>query len=255
MDKPYKTIPRLGIQLYTLRDDCAKNFVATLEAVAAMGYEGVEFAGVYGGLDPKELAALLRRLKLACAGLHTSCEEIENPASSTYAYAKAIQASYLTCGYCDGLADDFPNALRRSIAAAKVAQQQQRVFTYHNHNHEFRKLNGEYALDLFYRSTDRALVQAEIDVYWVKKGGADPVPYLLKHAGRVPQIHLKDMDGDDGSMTEVGNGIMDLPGIFNAASDMGTDWIIVEQDTCKRPPLESARISINNLKQLGLFKG
>ena len=113
-------------------------------------------------------------------------------------------------------------------------------------------IEGQYALDMLYAATDPKTVKAELDTYWIKKGGADPAPYIRKHKGRVRQIHLKDMDPTDGSFTEVGAGLIDLPAVFQAAQEAGAQWMIYEQDRCKRPPLESAKITIENLRKAKL---
>ncbi|MGE4564336.1 MAG: sugar phosphate isomerase/epimerase family protein, partial [Victivallaceae bacterium] len=86
--------------------------------------------------------------------------------------------------------------------------------------------------------------------YWVKKGGGDPVSYLSKYASRLPLIHLKDMDKSDGSFTEIGTGSIDLSGILEVARTSVADWVIYEQDICKRPPLESAKISMDNILKI-----
>ena len=95
-------------------------------------------------------------------------------------------------------------------------------------------------------------MQAQLDVFWIKAGGQDPADYIRKYPSRVPQVHLKDMDPVDSSFTEVGEGLIDMPGIYDAARQVGAKWMIVEQDACKRPPLESARISIENLQKASL---
>jgi len=126
------------------------------------------------------------------------------------------------------------------------------TFTYHNHAQELALIDGEHALDLLYAATDPALVQAELDTFWIAKGGAEVVPYIRKHAGRAPEIHAKDMDAETGSFTEVGNGVLDWPAIFAAAREGGAEWVIVEQDACPGNSLDSARMSIENLKRMGL---
>ena len=84
----------------------------------------------------------------------------------------------------------------------------------------------------------------------MKKGGECPVRYIRKYADRLPQIHMKDMDREDGSFTELGTGTVDLPGCVEAARDTICEWLIYEQDVCKRPQFESAKISLEYLKKL-----
>ena len=95
-------------------------------------------------------------------------------------------------------------------------------------------------------------VQFELDIYWLKKGGQDPAAFIRRYAGRSPQVHLKDMDANDGSTAEIGSGLLDMKSILAAAKGAGARWLIVEQDHCKRPPLESAKISIEAIKRIGI---
>jgi sugar phosphate isomerase/epimerase len=239
----------IGVQVYTVRDDCKMDFKGTLSALAKMGYQGVELGGDYGGMMPEELAAFLKELRIVCCGIHMPLEHLLGATSESYQYAKVVRSPFVSTSCADEVAKDWPDTIEKLCEAGRVAQSLGLTFTYHNHSQEFRKIGGQYALDLLYQAADPATVQAELDTYWVKKGGEDPAAYIRKYAGRTPQIHLKDMDPGDGSFTEVGYGLMDLPAIFAAAEKGGVRWIIYEQDTCKRPPLESARITIENLRK------
>jgi len=101
--------------------------------------------------------------------------------------------------------------------------------------------------------TEPELVFWEPDVYWVVKGGDDPAALIRRSAGRVPITHLKDMTGDArATFAEVGEGVLDWAAILAAAEGAGTIWHCVEQDRCDRPPLESARLSLANLRRWGL---
>lgn len=241
-----------GIQLYTVRNECEKDFAGTLKAVAEMGYQGVEFAWNYGGMSPEELAAFLKELGLSACGLHVPIEQALDGESEAYAYAKAIGAPYIITSLPAEVEKDWYAAIEQVKKAGEIARAQGVTFTYHHHAQEFQKIDGEYALDLLYKKTDPQAVLVELDTYWLTLGGVDPVKYIRKYAGRVRLLHLKDMNAADRSFAEVGTGLMDLPAIFDAAQDVGIQWIIVEQDVCKGPAIESARISIENLKETNL---
>jgi len=243
----------LGIQLYNVRDDCKKDFKATVSALAKIGYQGVEFAGIYGGMSPEELAAFLKELRIVCCGLHVPFEHLLDPKSDSYRYAKAVQGPFITTSCAGEVAKDWQGTIAKLREAGRVARSAGLTFTYHNHAQEFQKINGKYALDLLYEAAEPLTVQAELDTYWIRKGGEDPAAYILKYSGRAPQIHLKDMDAADGSFTEVGAGLMDLPAIYAAAEKAGSRWIIYEQDRCKRPPLESAKLTMDNLRKAKLI--
>jgi len=243
---------QLGIQLYTVRDACETDFTGTLQSLARMGYTGFEFAWNYGGMDPEALTAFLKELGVQAAGFHTSLEEIANPDSATYQYARATGGTYLTTSLAGEVAKDWKATIGEVAKAAAVAKAQGFVFTYHNHAQEFEQIDGIYALDLLYQQTDPDAVKAELDTFWIKTGGADPVEYIKKYAGRVPQVHVKDMDAQTKSFTEVGSGILDWDAIFAAAREAGAEWMIVEQDICAGSSVESARKSIEFLQDMGL---
>lgn len=240
----------VGIQLYTVRDLCQADFVGTVRAIAEMGYHGVEFAGKYGGMPPRELARFLNSVGLQAAGVHIGVDHILNPASEGYAYARALNCGFVTTSLCGEVAKDWMATIDRMAQAASVAFSQGFTFTYHNHAQEFGDVNGVMAQDRVLARP--SLIQFELDTYWIKKGGQDPAATIRRFTGRSPQIHLKDMDKEDGSFAEVGHGALDMPAILKAASDNGARWLIVEQDKSKRSPLESAKMSIEFLKQAGV---
>ncbi len=241
---------KLGIQLYTLGGLLNDDFHGCLKELAAMGYDGVEFAGIYGGRTPEQLADELQELGLAVCGMHLPVTAIMDPDNEAYRYANAIGCKYLITSICGTFIDDFEEVVRNCRKAGQVAAEQGLCFAYHNHALEFQKINGKCAMDLFYEQTPIFQVKAELDTYWIKKGGEDPVPYLKKYALRLPLIHLKDMDKTDGSFAAVGTGSIDLPGILDVARDSVAEWVIYEQDSCPISPLECARISIENIKKL-----
>jgi sugar phosphate isomerase/epimerase len=241
---------KIGIQLYTLRNQLNDDFLGCLKELAAMGYDGVEFAMMYGGLSPEELAAELRKLDLEVCGMHVRLTDIMDKDSDAYRYAKATGCKYLVTSLAPTFIDEFDKLVKDCSEAGRVAAEQGLGFVYHNHAQEFDKINGRCALDLFYEQTPPELVKAELDTYWIKKGGDDPVPYLKKYAGRLPLIHLKDMDKTDGSFAAVGTGLIDVPGVIGIARESVAEWVIYEQDSCPCAPLECARTSIENIKKL-----
>ncbi len=241
----------LGIQLYTVREQLKEDFRGTLRVLAEMGYRGVELGGDSGGMSPEELARFLESLGLEACGLHSSVKALQDPESAPYEYAAAVGSRYVTTGLLAEVERDWAAAIENVARAGEVAREKGFIFTYHNHAEEMATVDGGVAIDVLAARTDRSAVRFELDTYWVKKGGYDPVVYIGKYAGRLPQLHLKDMDPSDGSFTEIGEGLMDLPAIFAAAAEAGVEWMIYEQDRWKRPALESCRMSIENLKKGG----
>lgn len=243
-----KKIP-IALQLYTVRDECAKDFVGTLKEVAEIGYDGVELAGTYS-LSGAELKKVLGDLGLKCAGNHMSRERD---------LRKLIDLnSELGCSYVSAPClpeDDLPRDEAGCIAMARYANKVGAELKkngihlcYHNHSQEFEKIRDKYILDWLYENTDPELVMAEVDVMWVQYAGIDPASYIRKYPGRCPLVHIKDMDANR-SFTEVGKGIIHFSSIFSACDKVGTEWYIVEQDICKQPSMTSAYMSLEYLRE------
>ena len=246
----------VAVQLYTLREETEKDFVGTLRKVAEIGYAGVEFAG-YGGLSAREMKALLDELGLKPAGAHAGIEALETDLSAVIDYQLAIGNPYVGC---PGLPEDrrkdaasWKRTAAQLTAIGEECARQGLVFYYHNHAIEFECFDGETGFDILFGNSDPRFLKMQPDLYWLKKGGADPVATIDKYAGRIPLVHIKDMANDaEGSFAEIGEGILDWPNIFAAAERAGVEWYIVEQDVCRRPPLESVALSLRNLKKMGI---
>lgn len=246
----------VAVQLYTLRDETAKDFVGTVNKVAEMGYAGVEFAG-YGGLSPAELKNLLDGCGLRAAGSHASIDRLNTGLDQEIEYAHAIGLKHLVVPWTPAewrnTADDckrFAEWLNETGAKTQAAGV---TLAYHNHDFEFVKIDGQYIMDLFMAQTDSELVQMELDCFWALKADVDPAAYMRRYAGRVPLLHIKDMTAPpESTFAEVGEGVIDWNPIFAAAAAGGAQWYIVEQDRCARPALESVAISLRNLRGWGL---
>lgn len=249
---------KIGLQLYTLRDEMQQDFVGTLQKVAEIGYEGVEFAG-YGGFAPDELAKVLKELGLTSVGSHVGVERLRHHLDEEIEMNVAIGSKYVVC---PGIWEDE----RRSLAALSdviaVFKEASRRFAengiefgYHNHAFEFtEQLGGKMLYELIFDLMGPVPMSVELDVCWVQHGGYDPIEYLMKYAGRTPLIHLKDLKTlPDGSPQTVilGEGEMELPEVIATAERAGVEWMIVEQDFCQIEPLESVAQSRQWLKSNG----
>ncbi|QJC52807.1 sugar phosphate isomerase/epimerase [Paenibacillus albicereus] len=243
----------IGLQLYTLREETATDFKGTLRKVAALGYQGVEFAG-YGDLTAEEMKATLDELGLKGFSSHVSLHALRQDLQKEIDYLKTIGAAYMICPYL--LEEDRPQtgegwtALYAELQAIGTeAAKQGLIFGYHNHEFEFEgRVGEENAFDAMFQATAPEAVQVEMDVCWVQFAGRDPVTYIGKYAGRLPLLHLKDfaLDEQGGMKTlELGQGGVDLPGVIEAAEAAGVQWLIVEQDHCQNPPLDSVASSFD----------
>ena len=239
----------IGLQLWSVKDDTAKDYVGTLEAVAQMGYDGVEFAG-YGGLTGTVMRSHLDRLGLKAAGSHVGLEKLKTQLADEIAFAHAVGSLNITCpgskpkdkaGYFELAA--FLNQTGKTLKAEGL------TLSYHNHGWEFDDQGGTIGLDLLWQNTDPALVQVELDLFWVKFAGLDPLTYLKGLGKRVPLLHYKDMDKANPQVsTIVGSGSVDFVPITQYAKTIGTQWLIVEQEEYDRPPLECVKLGLENLR-------
>lgn len=243
----------VAVQLYTLREETEIDFVGTLKKVAEIGYKGVEFAG-FGGFKASELKAILLNLGLKPAGAHIGIEELSNNLNEIIAYNLELGNRYIVCPYAN-----FENKeayINMAAELDKIGKKLKSVgleLCYHNHAHEFTSYDGEYGLDIIYKGTEAENLKAEVDTYWVAYAGLDPAEYLKKYALRTPLVHIKDMENSENrDFTEIGNGILDIKAIAKQAIENEAEWLIVEQDVCKRPTLESVKISFESLKKMEL---
>lgn len=245
----------IGLQLYTLRDETEQDFRGTLRKVADLGYEGVEFAG-YGDIPADEMKTLLQELGLQAIGSHVGLHLLREDLQKEIDYLKTIGAKYMMCPYIEpedrSSAEDWIRLFGFLEEVGTEVRKQGLVFGYHNHDFEFEvKVGDSFVFDAMYEVTSPEAVQVEMDVCWVQFAGQDPLAYIPKYSGRLPLLHLKDFSKDDqGNMKtlELSQGSVDLPAVIQAASDAGTQWLIVEQDVCQNPPLESVSNSIKWLK-------
>jgi sugar phosphate isomerase/epimerase len=250
----------IGIQLYTVRDQMAKDAPGTLKQIAAIGYKEVEIDGFYAQ-TPRELRQLLGSLGLSAPSGHYSLKQFESGLEKHIEDAKGAGLKYMVNAF---LQPDERNEYKRLIGvfnrAGELTAKAGIQFCYHNHNFEFQKYGRTTAYDFLLQNLDPKLVKMEMDVFWLIHAGQDPVAYLEKYPGRFPLLHIKDLapghpptqtlDAKMGIFMEVGRGVIDWRRIFKAAPQGGLRHFFVEQDLCERPPLESAKISYEYLKNL-----
>ncbi|GCE18166.1 sugar phosphate isomerase/epimerase family protein [Dictyobacter kobayashii] len=239
----------VALQLYTVRDETAKNFKETLRTVAEIGYPGVEFAG-YGDFSSKELAAVLAELGLKTVGSHVGLALVENDAQREIDYCLEIGSPYLIIPWInkDLLAQEesFKKFAAQLNEYGQLCKDRGLTLAYHNHDFEFAQVNGETLLDRLIAATDPNLVKFELDTYWAAFAGVDPIAFINKHSNRIATLHLKDMTPDR-KFTEVGSGTLDIAGYIEAGQAAGATAFIVENDQPAIPSLESARRSFEDL--------
>ena len=246
---------KIGIQLFSIRQALKADFKGVCRELVKLGCDAVEPAFYFGDMEPEELAAFFREINLKVCGIHTRASDAGKADDDIYRYARLLNAPFVTFSIPGDrtLADYSPfeaEATEQIRNAGKAAAENGVRFTYHNHELEIKSYaDGSCGLDNIIRNTDPAEVGFELDVYWVKHGGKDPVEYINRHRSRIWQIHMKDK-AEDGSITELGNGIIDLAGCIKAAASTPAEWLIYEQDYSNIDPFESAVISLTHLRKL-----
>ncbi len=265
----------IAVQIYSVRNEASADLEGTLRAIKEMGYDGVEFAGLYGR-DPKEIKALCDSIGLVPISAHVPYVDlIKNPIGVISQYVelgcKYIVVPYLSSEHRPEHAN-FKYVVEFIGILGKAAKAMGIQLLYHNHDFEFVKIDGKYALDVLYDSIPADLLATELDTCWVNVGGEEPCAYVRKYAGRAPVVHLKDFWGEKSDdmyeligieskapkrpsnfeFRPLGQGLQNVPAILDAARDAGAEWVIVEQDNPSRglTPIQSIKASIDYLKSI-----
>lgn len=253
---------QMAVQLYSVRDLIgnpelyAQNHEEVLKAIADMGYTGVEAAnyndGLLYGVTPEEFKADIEAAGMEVISSHISRQlSPEELASGDFSESlawwdkaiadhKAAGMRYIVCPWMsvpETLKDlktycDYYNEIGRRCKASGME------FGYHNHAHEFQKVEGEVMIDYLLQNTDPELVFFQMDVYWVVYGHASPVEYFNKYPGRCKVLHIKDA-------MEIGqSGMVGFDAIFNNAETAGMAEFIIEVEGCRNEKaLEGLRVS------------
>lgn len=249
-----QTIKAPGVQLYTVRNEMAKDFEGTLKAVAALGYKEFEFAG-YNNRSPQEIKSLLAGLGVTTPSAHFALGEFDKNLTKTLDLAKAMGHKILICPFLmpdqRKTLDDYKKVAAILNKAGEACKKAGLTFGYHNHDFEFKPLEGQLPMDLLLAECDKNLVKIELDLGWISYAGADPLAYFAKHPGRFINFHVKDMNPNTKEITvELGRGNVNFQRIFTKAKQAGAKHFFVEQDRSTMPPLESLKISMEYLKKL-----
>ncbi len=249
-----KKIKTVGIQLYTVRAEMAKDFEGTLKAVAALGYKEFEFAG-YNNKSPQEVKTLLSSLGVTAPSAHFALAALEKDLSKTIDTAKAVGHKIIICPFLmpneRKTLDDYKKVCGILNRAGEACQKAGIQLGYHNHDFEFKELEGQLPMDLMLAECDKNLVKIELDLGWITYAGKDPLTYFAKHPGRFICFHVKDMNPNTKEVTvELGRGNVDFKRILAKSKQAGVKHYFVEQDHSTMSPLESIKISMEYLKKL-----
>ena len=241
---------RVAVQLYTVRDQMTKDSDATLRAVRDMGWTAVEVAGF--PYEPETLARSLGALGMRTAAIHIPHQRLTGDPDGVVREARALGAGDIVCPFIapGERTDDGYKRVQDELRVAREQLAREGIrLSYHNHAFEFEPgAPGGDALRYILDGVPG--LTAEADVYWLARGGHNPVEYMRGISDRVEMLHLKDVNAEDGSFAEVGAGTLDMPGILRFGREAGVRWFIVEQDRCPGDPLDSLQISWTNLNRM-----
>ena len=247
---PKKKIP-VGVQLYSVREQAAKDLPAVLEAIGKMGYKGVEFAGYYGWESkPKELRQLLDSNGLKCCGTHTGLETVTGDKLKATAELHAtLGNSFLIVPslVAADAAGWLDMAKRFNDIAAKAKELGMRV-GYHAHAHDFRKLGDKTSWEIFFDNTAADVIM-QLDTGNCLQGGGDPVAILKKYPGRSASVHVKEYGGPEAAV--IGQGVVAWNDVFQVCETTGgTVWYVVEHEVGD-DPMGSIKGCLDGLRKMG----
>lgn len=225
-----------GLQLYTLRDVIGKDPKGYLKQIASFGYKQIEGyegpQGLFWGMSNTEFKKYLDELGLEYVSSHCNThKDFEQKA----AQAAAIGMKYLINPYLgpQKTLDDYKRAADNFNKNGEICRKAGLRFAYHNHGYSFTQLDGQFPQDVMMQATDPALVDYQMDIYWVVAPGQDPEAWLKKYPGRFKLCHVKDRQKgatEDNASVVVGTGSIDFPKVLQTAKAAGMEYFIVEQE-------------------------
>ena len=223
----------IGLQLYTVRSLMARSVEDTLELVAEIGYEEVEFAGLFDR-TPAQVREILDRVGLRAPATHHGIDVFRDGLEAAADTAATLGHDYLV----------LPSLPREALASAdsvrRLADEMNRFgercrtagsrFAFHNHAIELSDAPGVVPLQVFLEQTDPELVTFEVDLFWLVHGGGEPLDYFASYPGRFELCHIKDRTSA-GEMVDVGRGAIDFASILGRAEEAGLRHFFVEHDS------------------------
>lgn len=235
---------KVGLQIYSLRNELKEDVSETLAKVKAMGFTEIEGGGYYG-LSPEAFKALLDKYDLKCVSMHFPYDRYRDDMDNIVKEAKMIGSTYVGCAWIphDGASfarEDMQKAIQDFNQWGEKLKAQGLQFFYHTHGYEFQPSPEGTLFDWLVTSTKPDQVQFEMDVFWVKHPGQDPLALLRKYPNRFPLMHLKDMKkGEKGDFTGkapdeinvvLGTGQIDFQALLKEAQKVGVRYYFIEDE-------------------------
>jgi sugar phosphate isomerase/epimerase len=243
--------PKVGLMLYTVRDECARDLHGVLHTVAELGYDGVELFDLHGHA-PERVRGWLDDCGLAVAGRHAGLEALERELPALADEMAVLGTDRVALSWIDPPAtgEQARTVVEHVRAVAERAQELGVRLGFHNHWGELATLDdGSTTLDLL-EALPPELLWVELDLGWAWWAGADPVELLARFAGRCPLVHAKDLRARDSrEYVPVGDGAVGYDRVLPAAIAAGAEWLIAEQDEVDGPPFDAVERSLRALRR------
>ena len=275
---------KVGIQFYSVRDTLANEPERTLRNLAGMGYKYWETCAMKGvPYDPNDMRSfgfgvtasqardLMKELGVTAVGGHFSRNLVNRRGDLPHYLDYQAKAGLKAIGLAFGESSDLDSCKRNARHYNWIGEECKKrglQFYYHNHNHEFKLLDGKWLLDWLMEECDPDLVRLELDTFWVLRSGNDPKKVIDHFGSRILFLHQKDLakeaedrvvlpEADPATggqcpaedFTEVGDGLMDIQGIIDRGNANGVPYIILEQDHSQRGEMESVKRSMESFQR------
>lgn len=244
-------LKEFSIQLYSVREETEKDFAGTIKKLGEIGYTGVEFAG-YGDIPATEMKKLLDDNNIKSVGTHVGMDKLLGSLEQEIEYNLTLGTPYIICpgarledkDDCLKTAEDF-NRIADKVTKAGMK------FGYHNHAHEFKKIDDEYILDILFANCNPEKVIMELDMYWAAYAGVDPLAYMQDYKGRAQLLHVKQiLDHESKKCVDLNEGVLDFPDIITKSIAMGVVHFILEQEEFAIDAFTSVKNGFNYIMSL-----
>jgi sugar phosphate isomerase/epimerase len=244
--------PSVGLMLYTVRDECARDLEGVLREVGALGYDGVELFDLHGH-DAALVRGWLDEHGLVAAGRHAGLDVLEQELPALAEELRVLGTDRVALSWIEPpeTSADAHAVVARIAAVAPQAQELGLQLGFHNHWGELAPLDdGVTTLDLLAALPPEQL-WLELDLGWAWEAGVDPVALLERMAGRCPLVHVKDLRSRGSrEYCPVGDGAVGYDRVLPAAVRAGVEWLIVEQDEVDGPPFEAVERSLRAVQRM-----
>jgi len=245
-------LDKFSIQLFSVREETAKDFPGTIKKLGEIGYTGVEFAG-YGDIPAKEMRKLLDNAGIASVGTHTGLERLTAHLDEEIEYNKILGTKYVILPWAE--MKDAEGVSKLAADLVPIAEKLTRngfIFGYHNHDQEFKQAGaeGQYLMDVLFANLPKNAVM-ELDMFWAAYAGLDAVAYMEKNKGLVKMLHLKQIkDMETKKCVDLNEGVLDFADIIRRAKAIGVEEFILEQEEFEVSPWISVKNGFDHIMGL-----